>query len=255
MNRLLTLVFALGWLALPNPGWANPGSGTSEFLSPITPQKAAPSDAAWCDDAESSDACGLSDRKAPEEIPPVLEEARGDEAPSGETAENAKDSKKCAQSLALRANLLRWATLTPDLGLEWRITKEIAVAVNGSWTSWSWKNCDRGYGLWEVMPEVRWYLGSNKRAYVGAMFKTGGFSYKLGTTGKQGDLIGGGFTGGYQLPLCRNLSMDFSLGLGYLKADYDKFNVIDGVRVRQGSETKNWWGPINAGISLVWKLF
>ena len=39
--------------------------------------------------------------------------------------------------LSLRANLLRWATLTPDLGLEWRICPSCGIAVNGSWTSWT----------------------------------------------------------------------------------------------------------------------
>ena len=38
-------------------------------------------------------------------------------------------------------------------------------------------------------------------------------------------------------------------------ADYEKYEVIDGVRVRAGKETKNWWGPIGAGVTLVWKLF
>ena len=37
--------------------------------------------------------------------------------------------------LSLRASLLRWATLTPDLGLEWRICPSWGIAVNGSWTS------------------------------------------------------------------------------------------------------------------------
>ena len=41
----------------------------------------------------------------------------------------------------------------------------------------------------------------------------------------------------------------------YLNADFEKYEVIDGVRVRCGNETKNWWGPINAGVTLVWKLF
>ena len=34
-----------------------------------------------------------------------------------------------------------------------------------------------------------------------------------------------------------------------------KYEVIDGVRVRRGNETKDWCGPINAGVTLVWKLF
>lgn len=157
--------------------------------------------------------------------------------------------------VALRANLLCWATLTPDLGLEWRINSSWSIVANGSWTSWSWNDKDRRYAIWEVIPEVRYYIGEQKAWYVGAMFKTGQFNYKLSGTGKQGDLMGGGITGGYQLRLNKALSMDFNLGLGYLNADYEKYKVIDGVRVRQGKESKNWWGPVSAGVTLVWTIF
>ena len=157
--------------------------------------------------------------------------------------------------LSLRANLLRWATLTPDLGLEWRICPSWGIAVNGSWTSWSWSDKDRRYALWEVAPEVRYYMGEKKAWYLGALFKAGQFNYKLSETGKQGDLMGGGITAGHQLRLNKALALDFNLGLGYLNADYEKYEVIDGVRVRHGNETKDWWGPINAGVTLVWKLF
>ena len=157
--------------------------------------------------------------------------------------------------LFLRANLLRWATLTPDLGLEWRICPSWGIAVNGSWTSWSWSDKDRRYALWEVAPEIRYYMGEKKAWYLGAMFKAGQFNYKLSETGKQGDLMGGGITTGYQLRLNKALTLDFNLGLGYLNADFEKYEVIDGVRVRRGNETKDWWGPINAGVTLVWKLF
>ena len=157
--------------------------------------------------------------------------------------------------LSLRANLLRWATLTPDLGLEWRICPSWGIAVNGSWTSWSWSDKDRRYALWEVAPEIRYYMGEKKAWYLGAMFKAGQFNYKISETGKQGDLMGGGITTGYQLRLNKALALDFNLGLGYLNADFEKYEVIDGVRVRCGNETKNWCGPINAGVTLVWKLF
>lgn len=157
--------------------------------------------------------------------------------------------------LSLRANLLRWATLTPDLGLEWRICPSWGIAVNGSWTSWSWSDKDRRYALWEVAPEVRYYMGEKKAWYLGAMFKAGQFNYKFSETGKQGDLMGGGITAGYQLRLNKALDLDFNLGLGYLNVDFEKYEVIDGVRVRRGNETKDWYGPINAGVTLIWKLF
>lgn len=171
------------------------------------------------------------------------------------TAVPASGSGNGIPGLSLRANLLRWATLTPDLGVEWRVSRHVGILVNGTWTSWSWDGKNRRYALWEIAPEVRYYIGKEKRGYLGAMYKAGEFNYKPGDTGKQGDLQGGGITGGYQLKLNRALALDFSLGIGCIHADYDKYEVIDGVRVRQGSGTKNWWGPVSAGVTLMWKLF
>ena len=164
-------------------------------------------------------------------------------------------AKAKAHSLSLRANLLRWGTLTPDLGVEWRLNRHVGILVNGSYTSWTWNSNDHRYALWEIAPDARYYIGKEKRGYIGAIYKAGSFNYKLSEIGKQGNLMGGGLTGGYQLKLNKALNLDFSLALGCLHADYDKYIVIDGIRVRQGKETKNWWGPISAGVTLVWNVF
>lgn len=195
-------------------------------------------------------------RKA-EEARLAAEKAEAEKAAQQNTLADTPSETKITTDyhLSLRANLLRWATLTPDFGVEWRICPSWGIAVNGSWTSWSWNDKHRRYALWEVAPEVRYYMGEKKAWYLGAMFKAGQFNYKLSETGKQGDLMGGGITAGYQLRLNKALALDFNLGLGYLNADFEKYEVIDGVRVRRGNETKDWWGPINAGVTLVWKLF
>ena len=195
-------------------------------------------------------------RKA-EEARFAAEKAEAEKAAQQNTLADTPSETKITTDyhLSLRANLLRWATLTPDLGVEWRICPSWGIAVNGSWTSWTWSDKDHRYALWEVAPEVRYYMGEKKAWYLGAMFKAGQFNYKLSETGKQGDLMGGGITAGYQLRLNKALALDFNLGLGYLNADFEKYEVIDGVRVRRGNETKDWWGPINAGVTLVWKLF
>ena len=197
------------------------------------------------------------ERRKAEEARLAAEKAEAEKAAQQNTLADTPSETKITNDyhLSLRANLLRWVTLTPDLGLEWRINPSWGIAVNGSWTSWSWNDKDRRYALWEVAPEVRYYMGEKKAWYLGAMFKAGQFNYKLSDTGKQGDLMGGGITAGYRLRLNKALDLDFNLGLGYLNADYEKYEVIDGVRVRKGSETKDWWGPINAGVTLVWKLF
>ena len=195
-------------------------------------------------------------RKA-EEARLAAEKAEAEKAAQQNTLADTPSETKITTDyhLSLRANLLRWATLTPDLGVEWRICPSWGIAVNGSWTSWTWSDKDHRYALWEVAPEVRYYMGEKKAWYLGAMFKAGQFNYKFSEAGKQGDLMGGGITAGYQLRLNKALALDFNLGLGYLNADFEKYEVIDGVRVRRGNETKDWWGPINAGVTLVWKLF
>ena len=189
-----------------------------------------------------------------EPAPPMETEERAQTEPVT-LPEQTEAETPAGYHLSLRANLLRWATLTPDVGVEWRICPSWGILVNGSWTSWTWSDKDRRYALWEVAPEVRYYMGEKKAWYVGAMFKAGQFNYKLSGTGKQGDLIGGGITGGYQLRLNKALSLDFGLALGYLHVDMEKYAVISDVRVRRGNETKDWWGPINAGVTLVWEIF
>ena len=195
-------------------------------------------------------------RKA-EETRLAAEKAEADKTAQQNTLADTPSETKITTDyhLSLHANLLRWATLTPDLGVEWRICPSWGIAVNGSWTSWRWSDKDRRYALWEVAPEVHYYMGEKKAWYLGVMFKTGQFNYKFSEAGKQGDLMGGGITAGYQLRMNKALALDFNLGLGYLNADYEKYEVIDGVRVRRGNETKDWYGPINAGVTLVWKLF
>ena len=317
MNRLLTLLFALGLLAGPtfgqtadnpsNPApaeytfrfvagddmfyipWNGNGEELDRLLACIAQNKAAITEGSvpvlvdgYCTSqpseaelaarraAEKAEAERLEAAKRAEEERLAAERAAAEErrraeeeahraaeeaAAAAPAAEEPEESECCAMGLDLRANLLRWATLTPDLGLEWHISDRWSLGVGGSWTSWSWNNKQRRYALWEVAPEVRYYMGKARRGYLGLMFKTGAFNYKFSETGRQGDLLGGGLTGGYILPLGKRLSLDFSLGLGYLNADYEKYTVIDGVRVRHGSETRDWWGPVHAGITLKWNLF
>ena len=47
-------------------------------------------------------------------------------------AQVAKSAAADRYALSLRANLLRWATLTPDLGIEWRVHPSWSILVNGS---------------------------------------------------------------------------------------------------------------------------
>lgn len=155
--------------------------------------------------------------------------------------------------LSLRANLLRWATITPDLGVEYRFSERWSAWIGGSWTSWSWSDKDRRYALWEITPEVRYHI-VGKKVYVGAQFKAGSFNYKFCLKARQGDLIGGGITFGYLYPLGKRMTLDVGAALGCLHADYDKYIVDNGHRVRSSRECSNYFGPTSLSLSLVYNF-
>ena len=165
-------------------------------------------------------------------------------------------------TFAVRTNLLYDAFLLPTLGVEWRINRNIGIKLDGS-LSWWGGNSDKVQKMWLVNPEVRWYLLADKRFYVGASGSYGEYNiykYMLGKmladdTGYQGKLWNAGVTVGYQLCLSRNFSVDFNLGLGYTRSEYDSFAMTDGVRINKDRDkSKNFWGPMQAGISLVWTI-
>ena len=163
---------------------------------------------------------------------------------------------------AVRTNLLYDALLMPTLGVEWRFNEHVGIRLDGSLSWWGGKH-DKVQKMWLLNPEVRWYLLREKRFYVGASGSYGEYNiykYMLGgivskDTGYQGTMWNAGLTVGYQLPLSRCFSIDFNLGLGYTRSEYDSFSITDGVRVyEESNKTKKFWGPTQAGISLVWTI-
>ena len=161
------------------------------------------------------------------------------------------------QQFTLRTNLLHWVAGVPNVGFEYKPTKSIGLLLNGGWSHWTGETASKQHRVWYIAPELRYYLGdAKKRWYLGLEGHAGQFNLKLNDTGRQADFIGGGLTGGYKLTLSRVFDLDFNIGFGYAELmDYEKYTQTNGVYVRtQPTETKDYWGLTQAGISLVWKI-
>lgn len=165
-------------------------------------------------------------------------------------------------TLAIRTNLLYDAFLLPTLGVEWRVSPAAGIKVDGS-RSWWGSETGKVQKIWIVSPEARWYMGAEKRFYVGAAANFGEFNVYKGMigniaskdTGYQGKMWNAGLTAGYQWRLSRAFSVDFNIGLGYSRFEYDTFGLTNEVRVYKDKDrTKNIYGPSQAGISLVWTI-
>lgn len=174
--------------------------------------------------------------------------------------EPALSSKPCC--FAIRTNLLYDAFLMPALGVEWRVSRSVGIKGDYSFSYWGDEK-GKVQKTWLASPEVRWYLLEGKRFYLGLGGNYGEYNIYKGLvgslfsddTGYQGKLYGGGLTVGYRWPLSKSFGIDFNLGLGYTHFEYDSFNVIDETRVyKERDKAKNFWGPTQAGISLVWTL-
>lgn len=167
------------------------------------------------------------------------------------------------RGVALRANLLRWLTMTPELGLVWHCAPRWDVQLNGAWTSVMFDDRYRKrYALWLVSPEVRYYLGRRERYYVGVQGEVSYRNYRLRgqDEGRQGYVFGGGVVGGYQWRLSPHTSLDLHLGVGYNAGRMSHYNqdpLFDGQEpaltlLRRVDEHR--FGINHLGVSLVWDL-
>lgn len=164
--------------------------------------------------------------------------------------------------VAIRTNLLYDAFLLPTLGVEWRVSDRWGVKLDGSLSRWG-DSHGKVQKIWILSPEVRYYMGDARRWYAGVAGNFGDYNIYKGMignlvskdTGYQGSFWNAGITGGYQLPLNKCLSLDFNLGLGYSRFSYDTFGVSNGVRIyKEKDKTKNFFGPTQAGITLIWTI-
>lgn len=154
----------------------------------------------------------------------------------------------------LHSNLLYSLAVTPNLGIEIKYKNNLSAVINGLWMHLDWKEGDRCYRIWSIMPEVRYYLQNNNNFYVGIMFNVGQLNFKFNETGNQGNFMGGGITGGYIFNIKERFKLDFGLGFGYLNYKYETYNFINEINIRKDSGTNNLWIPIKIGITLIWNI-
>lgn len=169
--------------------------------------------------------------------------------------------------VAIKTNLLYTATtFTPNLAVEVGIGDRSTIEVSGSYNWQGMKKAasdnhkQRGHVL--IRPEYRYWLCERFNGhYFGGhaiYFKYNVSGYKVPMLFEKdsrydGNAYGVGFTYGYHLPLAKRWGLDFNVGAGYMYMSYDRFSCAK--CDRQGKkETKNYFGPTRAGVSLVFMI-
>ena len=162
---------------------------------------------------------------------------------------------------ALKTNLLYDATATVNLGVEFRTGGHTSIDFPVSYNPWKFSN-EMQWRHILVQPELRWwprktFHGSFWGLHAAyAYYNVGGlpnspFSEYMKLHRFEGSLAAVGISYGYRWNFSQHWAMEATIGAGYSHLSYGKYPCARcGEKI--GDETKNYFGPTKAGISLVY---
>ncbi|MEG1650051.1 MAG: DUF3575 domain-containing protein, partial [Rikenellaceae bacterium] len=142
-----------------------------------------------------------------------------------------------AQSVAIKTNLLYGAAAyTPNLGLEIGLGRKTTLDISGGYNPWNRDGKhenNKKLVHWLIQPEFRYWLCQRFNGHffgahaLGGQYNISGHKL-LGMISKdyryEGYMAGGGLTYGYQFVLGRRWNLEASIGIGYARLHYDKYN-------------------------------
>lgn len=172
--------------------------------------------------------------------------------------------------IAVKTNMLYDALITPNIGAEFYVGKNITVGLNWNYAWWSRRSSNWFWNIYGGDIYARWWFGRKARQkpltghHVGLYVQALIYDFEFGGTGymggEPGDNIferinyGVGAEYGFSLPVHERLNIDFSIGVGYFGGRYYEYYPIDGHYVWQATRNRRWFGPTKLEVSLVWLL-
>lgn len=167
-----------------------------------------------------------------------------------------------SQRIAVKNNILYDALLTPNLGVEIGLHKKLTLDVTGNYNPFEFGS-NKMIKHWLVQPELRyWFCERFSRGFVGIHAHGGqanvghiklpfGMYKALNDYRYEGDYYGGGISVGYQLPLSKRWNLEFSIGGGYARIKYDKYDLETDEKLKAGL-THDYFGLTKATLSVIY---
>ena len=160
--------------------------------------------------------------------------------------------------LSLKTNLLLWAMVTPNIGAEIPIGKRFSVAAEYMFPWFKNRVAGLTYQLIAGNLEGRYWLNkhtSMQGHFVGLYTGGGYYDFQYMNKGYQGEFyIASGINYGYVLPLCSDIALEASLGIGFLSTHFREYTPEDGCLVYQKTQATSYFGPTKANIGIIWRI-
>lgn len=159
-----------------------------------------------------------------------------------------------AQRVGIKTNALYWAGMTPNLGLEVRLSRFYTLNMEGHVCVFDVS----GYKLDHAnfMPEVRyWFSGRPQtRHFVGVMGIASAYNMQLKQTVRKGEGVGVGLTYGYAFVLGRRWSLETTIGVGTIYHIEKKYEVSQPLSHDFVNHRGFAVSPLKLGVSFTYLL-
>lgn len=166
-----------------------------------------------------------------------------------------------AQNVAVKSNLLYDVTTTLNLGAEIGLAPRWTLDLSANYNPFSFADAKK-WKHWMAQPEARYWLCERFNGHffgghlLGGQFNTGNINaWSMFPTDKgyryEGYYYGLGLSYGYQWLLGNRWSIEASLGLGYVRSHYDKYDCPH-CGEWKGEGKENYLGVTKAAISLIY---
>lgn len=162
--------------------------------------------------------------------------------------------------IALSSNLLSWATLAPNIGVEIYIGKKLSIAADGSYGMWNYSHTHSSMQTWSVGGEARYWLQTRqygfRRTYIGLSVRGGEYDHYNCSDGHRGEALLAGLIAGYRFTLPGNWFFDAGLGLGYIHTRYNRYFRNKRFKTYEfnGERTRNVFGLTNLHASVIYRF-
>lgn len=164
----------------------------------------------------------------------------------------AEEADGRSRAVGIHTNILYWGAMTPNIGMELPLARQWSVDVTGFYAPWTFKH-NKKYRMWGVQPELRWWCCQTMtRHYIGMHFQYARFNIGEEKYRRDGHLMGGGISYGYIWVINLRWNIDFSIGAGYARIEYDKY--FQNCNMFEGKHNRNYWGPTKLGVTFVYKI-
>ena len=156
-----------------------------------------------------------------------------------------------AQRVALKTNVLYWATATPNLGLEFRLNRHLTLGVEGAVNKLKINSIDTRAEM--AAAEMRYWFSARPQAghFIGLAGIGANYDITKDQACHKGDAFGAGLTYGYSFVLSRHWSLEATIGAGQVYR-HEKSYAKGSAEPEQVNVKKWQWAPIKVGATFVY---